>query len=87
MPYLQCKCVPFKGLAPSAPSDCCGWGPALLSSAAMPLCGRGGAIVLGPRIMVSLLQSDPLYLLDRVVGGFFPLPALIRPPPSLPHPR
>ena len=36
MPYSRNECVPFLGLAPLAPSDCCGWVPALLLSSATP---------------------------------------------------
>ena len=59
----------FWGLAPSVPSDFCGRGPALSSSADVSLYRRGGSAVLGPRAMPSFLPSATLSLLAWVVGG------------------
>ena len=71
--YSRRRCVPFLGLVPSAPSDCCGRGPALSLSAAMPL-GRSSASVLSPRAMPLLLTLSPLSALAWVVGGFLSPP-------------
>ena len=79
--------MPFLGLAPSSLSNFRGWGHAMSSSDAMPLCGRGGAIILYPRVMSLLLPLAPLSSLAHVVGGFCPFPTPVFPPPSLPHPR
>ena len=69
--------MPFLDLAPSAPSDCRRRGPALSSSAAVPL-GRGGGAVLGSPNIPSLPLSAPLSSLAWVVGGF-PSPPCPRP--------
>ena len=61
--------MPFLGLAPSAPSYCRGWGPALLLSADVSL-GRGGATILGPHAVPLLPPSAPLSSVYWLVGGF-----------------
>ena len=78
--YSRRECV-----LPSALSDCRRWGPALSSSAAVPQCGCGRAVIPDPRVMPLLPPSAPLSLLAQVVEGFRLVPAPVRSPPSLPH--
>ena len=78
--YSRRASAPCSGLAPLVPEVCLVRVPALLLSAAMPRCGRSGA-VLCPPIRSLALPPAPCALVARVVGGFSSPP---RPCPSSP---
>ena len=77
--YSRRASAPCSGLAPLVPEVCLVRVPALLLSAAVPLCGHGAAAVLGPHIRSSSPFPDPCAPVAQVVvRGFIPSP-----PPSV----
>ena len=85
-PYLRRVSALCFVLALSVLAVCLGGVSALMSSATVACCARGGSSVLGPPIGLSSPPLAPYALVARVVGGFW-YPPRSRPsslgPPSL----